>query len=462
MKSLQGRLMAVLAVTIMLCWAGAIGVLMTYTQHSQSSLWDSKLQAIGTKILMSIPGSSELRSIGPRLQLREDAVRRNQGSRAQETRDEHLTFQVWSRREELAVRAPGAPETPLQPTFSEGFSTQMVAGQAWRVYSISDSTGRITVQVANLQGAIDAELRHKAFTALGITTVLLLLVGALMSCAVRKSLQPVASIGAALRQRRTFDLTPLSATALPTELRPMVDSFNHMLEQLSEAVEGERRFIGDAAHELRTPLSALSAQAQVALRATTLAEKDVALVKLQAVAERSARLSEQLLDLARLNAGAHAPDRVVAELHGLVQHVAREFEIHAQQHRRHIVLETEPCQILCNVDEIGILLRNLIDNALRYTADGGTVHVGCGMRQTMGRWQVFLEVADDGPGVPAAEREAIFRRFHRVAGNGGRGSGIGLSLVAGIAQLHGAGIETCDGLGGRGFCVRVVFPLPGN
>ncbi len=452
--------MMVLAITITLCWAGAIGVMLSYTQHNQSSLWDSRLQILGTKILMSIPSNAELPSIGPRLQLREDAVHRNEDPNSPEMREEHLTFQVWSRQQELAVRAPGAPDTPLQPTFSEGFSTQTVAGEAWRVYSISDSTGRITVQVANLQGAIDAELRRKAFTALGITTVLLVLVGALMSFAVRKSLQPVAAIEAALRRRKNFDLTPLSATALPAELRPMVDSFNHMLEQLSNAVEGERRFIGDAAHELRTPLSALSAQAQVALRATTLAEKDAALRKLQAVAERSTRLSEQLLDLARLNAGAHAPDRALADLPGLVRHVAREFEIQAQQQQSRIVIETEPCQILCNVDEIGILLRNLIDNALRYIANGGLVHIGCGARQADGVHQVYLEVADDGPGVPETEREAIFRRFHRVAGNGGRGSGIGLSLVAGIAQLHGAVIEVCDGLAGRGFCVRLVFPAP--
>jgi signal transduction histidine kinase len=465
MKSLQGRLMAVLVATITLCWAGAITVLLVFTQDNQTSIWDSKLQAIGTKILMSIPSSGELRSVGPRLQLREDTLRRNNDPAFNDQmRDEHLTFQVWSRRTEMAVRAPGAPATALQPSFEEGVSTQVVDGQRWRVYSISDSTGRITVQVANLHGVIDAELRRKAFIALGIMTVLLVLVGALMAFAVWKSLAPVAAVEAALRKRNSLDLTPLPAIALPSELRPMVESFNHLLGQLSDAVEGERRFIGDAAHELRTPLSALSAQAQVALRAGTLEEKDAALRKLQAVAERSTRLSEQLLDLARLNAGAHsprhAPTQPAADLDALVRHVANEFEVVAEQRDRHIVLATEPCRIACDVDEIGILLRNLLDNALRYTEAGGTVCIGCGTREAGGAQQVFLEVADDGPGVPEAEREAIFKRFHRLAGSGGRGSGIGLSLVAGIAELHGARIETCDGLQGRGFCVRIVFPVP--
>ncbi|MDB5850071.1 MAG: hypothetical protein JWP29_3823 [Rhodoferax sp.] len=464
MKSLQGRLMVVLVATITLCWAGAITVLVVFTQDNQVSIWDSKLQAIGTKILMSIPSSGELRSVGPRLQLREDTLRRNNDPAFNdEMRDEHLTFQVWSRRTDLAVRAPGAPATALQPSFEEGFSTQTVEDQRWRVYSISDSTGRITVQVANLHGVIDAELRHKAFTALGITTTLLVLVGLLMALAVRKSLAPVAAVEEALRKRSSLDLTPLPATALPTELRPLVESFNHLLGQLSDAVEGERRFIGDAAHELRTPLSALSAQAQVALRATTLADKDIALHKLQAVAERSTRLSEQLLDLARLNAGAHSPRhsavQPLADLDALVRHVASEFDVVAEQRQRHIELAAAPCRIACDIDEIGILLRNLVDNALRYTREGGTVRIGCGTREGQ-HPQVFLEVADDGPGVPLAEHEAIFKRFHRLAGSGGRGSGIGLSLVAGIAQLHGAGIETCEGLQGRGFCVRIVFPVP--
>ena len=132
----------------------------------------------------------------------------------------------------------------------------------------------------------------------------------------------------------------------------------------------------------------------------------------------------------------------------------------AQQQRRAIILALTPCPIECDVDEIGILLRNLLDNALRYTSEGGRVKLSCGYRSDDGRERVCLEVADDGPGVPESEHEAIFRRFHRAAGNGGRGSGIGLSLVAGIAQLHEAAIATGTGLDGKGFSVRVLFPLP--
>ena len=138
-----------------------------------------------------------------------------------------------------------------------------------------------------------------------------------------------------------------------------------------------------------------------------------------------------------------------------MQHVASEFEVQAELQARRLSVETGGGRIACNIDEIGILLRNLVDNALRYTAPGGRIRIACG---TAGAGDaVYLEVADDGPGVPQAEHQAIFRRFHRASGNRVRGSGIGLSLVATIAQSHGATIETGRGLDGRGFRVRVVF-----
>ncbi|MEF7617480.1 ATP-binding protein [Aquincola sp. MAHUQ-54] len=453
MTSLRSRIMRAAGGTIVLCWAIALGALGAYFAQSQSSIADNELRTMAIKILMAIPQKEDWswRDVRPRLQLRADA----QGN------EEQLAFQVWIDKSSLAVRTPGAPGTPLRADFAEGFASTVVDGQRWRVVSVSDRAGRIYVQVGNLHSAIDAELRHNALVALGVATVVLMLVGAFMWCVVHKALKPVADLEAALHRRRRLDLTPLPAQALPTELRPLVGAFNHVLQQLDEAVEGERRFIGDAAHELRTPLAALQAQAQVAVRASTPAEKDAALGKLLAVAERSTRLSEQLLDLARLNADAHAPRRSAAELNELAVHVSREFDMQAHQQRRRLVLALQPCTIECDVDEVGILLRNLVDNALRYTAPGGSVRVACGPCDTAAGPRACLEVADDGPGVPASEREAIFQRFHRVAGSTVRGSGIGLSLVAGIAQLHGAAIETGPGLEGRGFSVRVLFPPAG-
>lgn len=451
-RSFNARLILVIIGVIALCWTVVFAVVLTQLSLNRTSTWDEKLAGVATQLLVTIPADSRFEGhAGPGLKLREFPGAER----------ESLVFQIWVDRSRLIASTPGAPESPLQPGFADGAASTLVEGNQWRVYSASDSSGRVTVQVGNLQKVVDADMRHEAAHALILATVLLVIAGFIMWVVSQSTLKPVRALGAAMRHRRSFDFTPLPLDRLPRELHPLVDSFNHVLRQLDEAIEGERRFIGDAAHELRTPLSALQAQAEIALRTTDPQDKDVALRKLLVVARRSTRLSEQLLDLARIDAGAKAPKHAQADLSTLVQHVTQEFEVYASQNQRSLFLDVHACTILCDVDEIGILLRNLLHNAMRYTAEGGNVLVRCGYESPAragAARTVYLEVADDGRGVPAAEREAIFERFHRAAGTPVRGSGIGLSLVAGIAKSHNATIQTDTGLEGRGLMVRIVFP----
>ena len=453
MMSLRIRLLLVIGGCIAFCWIIVLAVALNYAAREDGGVRDDDLRRVGNRALVSMPaGMSTLETVKPGIDPTLDHLSPYDGG---------ISYQIWSNRTRQVVRAPDAPITPFRPDFIEGFSEMVIDGQQWRVFSVGNSTGTIHAQVGMLRSKINAEIRAKVMEVLGVSTLLLLVGGALMAWAVHRALIPVVGIGAALRNRRNFDLTPLPLGQLPTELHPLVASFNHLLGQVGLAVQAERRFIDDAAHELRTPLSALQAQAQVALRATTLTEKDTALTKLLAVAQRSTRLSEQLLDLARLDAGVHLAHASLADLSELTVHVVREFDVYADQQRRALTIAATPCQIACDVDEIGILLRNLIDNALRFAPPGGHVRIACGMLTADAADappQAYLEVADDGPGVPEVEREAIFQRFHRIAGNSGGGSGIGLSLVQGIALLHGAAIETGLGLAGRGFCIRIVFP----
>jgi signal transduction histidine kinase len=451
-RSFNAQLILVIVGVTALCWTVVLGVVLSQLSLNRTSSWDEKLGAIATQLLVTIPADSDFSGGGRQgLKLKEVAG----------TEREQLVFQVWIDHKRMVASTPGSPESPLQPDFSDGAASTLVENEKWRVYSATDSTGRVTVQVGNLQSLVDADMRHEAAHALALATVLLVIAGFVMWLVSQAALKPVRALGAAMRHRRRFDFTALPLDRLPRELHPLVDSFNHVLKQLDEAIEGERRFIGDAAHELRTPLSALQAQAEIALRATDPEDKDAALRKLLVVAKRSTRLSEQLLDLASINAGAKAPKHVPADLNTLVQHVAQEFEVYASLNQRSLFLDVRACRISCDIDEIGILLRNLMHNAMRYTSAGGNVLVRCGYLTSEGseptQPMVYLEVVDDGPGVPAEQREAIFERFHRVAGTPVRGSGIGLSLVAGIAESHHATIHTGTGLEGRGLMVRVVF-----
>ncbi|UZJ57946.1 HAMP domain-containing histidine kinase [Pseudomonas sp. KU26590] len=447
-KSLYARMMLVIAVVIALCWVGALIILSAYFTHNGTSTWDEKLQVIATQILMTIPANSKV------------GVRQSPGMLPKNSAfadRENLVFQVWFNQRDLVASTPNAPKEALRPDFADGATSTVIGGKRWRVYSVVDSKGQVNVQVANLHSIVDQEIRGETLIAVALATLLLLLAGVLMWFVVHNTLRPVVALGTAMRERQSFDLTQLPSSALPIELHSLVASFNHILQRLEEAVQDERQFIGNAAHELRTPLAALQAQAQIALRAPLAVDKDVALSKLLTVAQHSSRLSEQLLDLARLSAGTRAPNHCLADLSELVLHVAHEFDIYASQQDRNLSLDISPCMVRCDIDEIGVLLRNLIDNGLRYTLRGGHVTVSCGYMASSEK-RVYLKVADNGPGVPPAEQKLIFDRFYRAMGTEKRGSGIGLSLVAGIALHHRATIETYEGLNGCGLSICVMFP----
>ncbi|AFC85699.1 signal transduction histidine kinase [Frateuria aurantia DSM 6220] len=295
-------------------------------------------------------------------------------------------------------------------------------------------------------------------TAMLLNTVELVVMGLLLWRAVVTALRPLRSTSESLSSRRAFDLSPVPVEALPTELQPLLQSFNAMLVRLDSAMQMERQFIADAAHELRTPLAALHLQAEVALAAGTLQGKDQALGKLIDVSLRTHRLAEQLLDTARLEAGLHRCGREPLDLLVVCRMIIDDFWIQAARRDCRLDLDGSACLLTCDPDEIGILIRNLVDNAIRHGHVGGRVRLRCGYLRRGDLLHPMLEIEDDGPGVAAEERQAIFTRFHRAGGASGRGSGIGLSLVAAIAENHEATIETGCGPGWKGFRLRVVFP----
>jgi signal transduction histidine kinase len=440
--------MTVLCIVAILFWTCTVTFWIAYATRQESGHWDAMFQTVAGQILYSMPGDLEVLAAEPKAAPSQEVSRE----------PEKLSFQVWVNRKRAFVRSPAAPLTPLKPDFADGFANQLHGDQVWRVYSIADAAGKVHVQVGAMRGLMEGELMRRMVLVLVGATVLLALLGTAIWWVVCWSLRPVMEIEAALREKKVFDLTPLPSDNLPYEIKPLVVAFNTLLGQLNQAMEGERQFIADAAHELRTPLAALQAHVQVALRAETVQEKDVALTKLLAVVERSARLSEQLLDLARLETGNRICHNKPLDLCALIPVVIRDFETTAAQRGQVISVETEPCEIAGDVDELGILVRNLVDNALRYSHDRGRVAVTCGLLERDGKRHGFLKVADNGPGVPEGARQHIFDRFYRVPGNGGRGSGIGLSLVARIVEFHDALIEVGEGLDGRGFGVTIVFP----
>lgn len=446
MPSLRGRLLRALLGIFIGAWiAVGLYLYLQFVQASSGSM-DRSLEALANTALISMPG--DIGNVSGRSTL-------SLPSGASDRVDETVrSTQVWSKeRRALVLRRAGAPSTPLKPDFIDGFATVQIEGEPWRVYAISDASNQVQVQAGQPMSALVDELTRGLYYALGISSLALLVVGLAVRFVVGRSLESVMTVRSAIVSREALDLTPLPAADLPSEIHPLVESFNRLLARLQEAMQAERRFLVEAAHELRTPLAVLLGQAQVAQRARTIEEARPVLDQLVRGAERSARLSQQLLHSARIE--RQASEHVPIELADIITVLIQDFEMMAAQKHQNISLHAEPGLVRGDLDDLGILVSNLLDNALRYAGHGGHVAVRCVRAGEAMR----LEVLDDGPGVPETDRERIFDRFHRVAGSAEGGSGIGLSLVARIARSHGANIATGPGLNGRGFGVTVRFAL---
>lgn len=451
-RSLRWKLTWVLLKTVLLAWFVWLSCQIWQLGREHSGMLDNSLREIAEQVLGSMPeGLERLPSRDPKRITAPVAA------------DSKMSFQVWAQGRNVVYSA-AAPLEPLNPAFKDGFARRTIDGERWQVYTLTDHRRGLIVQVGRSKQMAIQELQGWIVGSLLAAGLILVLFGLATWKVIGRSLRPITALRETLQGRPPLDLTPLPTQALPSEFRPLVDAFNNQLERVDAAVQHERRFISDAAHELRTPLAVLSTHAELALRATTLEEKNAALVRLNAGVQRSARLSEQLLDLARLDAGEESVRLAPLDLSDLIVLVIRDFETLARERRQRISLRAGPARLLGDVDQLGILLRNLIDNAVRHAGAEGQVAVSCDSQEGGG---VVLRVADNGVGVAVEDCERIFDRFYRAPGSPDGGSGIGLSLVARIAQTHGASIECGPGLergsddprgAGAGFEVCVRFP----
>ncbi|MCX7290994.1 ATP-binding protein, partial [Janthinobacterium sp.] len=255
--------------------------------------------------------------------------------------------------------------------------------------------------------------------------------------------------------RTPDELTDVQVRGAPTELHPLLLEINRLFGRVRHSRDNEQRFTADAAHELRTPLAAIKTNLQVLQRARSAAERDEFIAGLSASVERATRLVNQLLALAQLDPQAQAGTALApGDLAPLLARQEEAWQALAAPYGLSLAVNGAPAPCALHDDSLQMLLRNLVDNALRYTPAPGAVVVSCGVEE--GR--SFLRVADTGPGIAEDMRERVFERFVRLGGGQLPGSGLGLSIVRRIAERHGAQIVLGTGLQGRGLAVTVIFP----
>jgi two-component system sensor histidine kinase QseC len=321
------------------------------------------------------------------------------------------------------------------------------------VFSSRDRRGRVLVQVAEEARARDGIVGSVGGALLVPMLVGLPVLGALIWLALRSGLAPLVTLGRDVARRDPDNLHALDAVAAPREVAPLVTGLNDLFDRLRRSIDLERRFTADAAHELRTPLAAVRAQAEVALAATADGQRSHALRQVVAGCDRAARLVDQMLVLARLDPQRALPGAMPIDLAAVARAVIADIAPSGIARGVDVVLDASPAPVRGDPSLVAILLRNLVDNALRHAPEGTTVEVG--VRPVADA--VELVVADRGPGVPVEERARLGERFHQVPGTITGGSGLGLSIVRRIAELHDATLDFTEPAFGPGLAVRVRF-----
>jgi two-component system sensor histidine kinase TctE len=342
-------------------------------------------------------------------------------------------------------------------TYEPEFSSVEHQGVVYRIVSqrVIGSPGELTVRLAD-----GSDVRIQWYRRLWLRVVLpnlLLAVGAAfgVNWAVRRALRPLLKLKDEVEGRSPRDLTPLNAAGSPDEVRPLVLSLNRLFELVNAQVESQRRFVADAAHQLRTPLAGLQAQVEAwampESQSVTLSAAQ--LRKLRDATRRTSQLANQLLALSRADARSTASEpRQPVDLKVLCEEVLEDFLDAAAAKHIDLGLEVSDMRVSGYAWLLRELLVNLVDNAVRYTPNGGRVTLRCGQRNIPATDVAigFLEVEDDGPGVPQQERMRMRERFYRVPGTPGEGNGLGLAIADEIALVHRSQLQIHAGALGRG------------
>lgn len=364
---------------------------------------------------------------------------------------------VQMRNADGSIAANAWPPLLLPAQTAPGFSELQIAGRRWRVYTASSPQRR--VQVAQSRDFRQREKFRQALKA-GLPLALLVPLSALLLwLAVRRSLRPLQQVARAAAERDERNLAPLPLQRVPEEVRPLVLSINTLLARLGEAFEAQHRFVEDAAHELRTPITALYLQLENLRGALQRSGGGEPVAQFEAGLRRARHLVEQLLRLAR----QQAPQRTAApqpvDLAELLKESLTELMPLADRRRIDLGMQAVPLQpVQADRDDLRSLFDNLLDNALRYSPEGGRVDVRLGASGP----GAVVEIADQGPGIPPQLRQRVFDRFFRLLGDGGdaEGSGLGLAIARNAAERNGLHIELDQPAAGTGLVARVRFPAP--
>ena len=367
----------------------------------------------------------------------------------------NFMFQIWTGDGKLSFHSENNSTITLRDS-PEGFSDVLIKDKEWRVYAHNDQSGKIKIVVAEIyeirNALTDLITRNNGYILLVTFPLFAILIWVIVGLALRSLTRVTNEIS----DRASNYLEPVATDNLPIEIKPLVIELNHLFSRLKLAFDRNKRFAGDAAHELHTPLAALKTQAQVALKAENDSDRSDALLKVAQCVDRSSHVVTQLLTLSRLDKEDTLNDWHELDLHKLAKEILTYIVPVALEKNIDIELlaPAEMTTLYGNETALGILIRNIVDNAIRYTPQHGEIKVAIFNQNN----EVILRVIDTGSGIPIELRERVFERFYRILGTKAAGSGLGLAIVSQIAELHHARISLNTPPNGIGLQFDVAFP----
>lgn len=367
----------------------------------------------------------------------------------------NFSFQLLTNEGKVLLQSSKAPQLKI-PLIHNGFDNKKIDNSRWRVFSTQNiTTGTRTVLAE----------RYETRNELGITIteddlyIMLLtfpLSGLLIWIIIGRGLRSLDRVAQEVSNRAHNYLEPVNIQNVPKEIKPVIDELNKLFQRLQEAFNREKRFAADAAHELRTPLAAIKTQAQIALNSSSIDDKNTALAKLITNLDRSTHVVQQLLTMSRLIPESGAThDTIPVDLIKVTQETLVALVPSAIEKDIELGFESKTLTkpLMADPTAMSILIRNLVDNAIRYTPPGGEVTV----RIDETAKGIRFQVSDNGPGIPDEFRERVFERFFRILGNRSTGSGLGLGIVQQICDRYNARLEMSSPETGTGLIITIYF-----
>jgi len=445
-RSLQNRMLVTVLGLVLLIWLGISAAIWFDARHELDELLDAHLAQAAALLVMQ--------------QQRQRAELEHEDSTDAASLHRYapkVAFQVFHEGR-LALRSSNSPAAPMlvlrELGHHAGFHDLKLDGQRWRVFASRGAERDVQVFVGEQLDARADILMGVLRGALWPMLLGLPMLAVLLIWAIRRGLAPLRELGQSLSQRSPLSLQPLTLRDAPAELMPPLQALNGLFERIATLLEAERRFTADAAHELRTPIAAIRTQAQVALGESDDALRRHALEATLQGCDRATRLVEQMLTLARLEA-EQLPMEARVDMAVLTRRVLAELAPQALARQQDLALTApEGCPVAGNDTLLAVLVRNLVDNALRYSPIGARIEVELSAHGDALR----LQVSDSGPGLSAPELARLGERFFRVLGAGASGSGLGWSIVRRIAGVHGAQLHCVRSASLGGLEVRVDLP----